>query len=259
MSTDELNVTPAVVTAVKQRRLAARQNSTPLQALVALATMQKPPRPVLNTVTGGEETALIGQIQQADIYDPVTTALRYVRDGLDAVALFTDADIYSRGMDDLTLLARGVNCPIVYQDYVLSEYHVIESRAAGASAVVAYTSHLEYANLRRVVSATQRWRMTAILQIAEEAAVELANPLSPHVIAAGREVWFDATHDLDLLANLRGRIPRHTRLMPLGSISRMSDLAAVIEIGVDAVVIDSPLLQNAGQISHIRDLLDERD
>lgn len=259
MSTDELNVTPAVVTAVKQRRLVTRQNNTPLQALVALAAMQKPPRPILNTVTMGDGLTLIGQIQQAGIYDPVTTALRYVRDGVEAVALFTDADIYSKGMDDLTLLARGVNSPIIVQDYVLSEYHVIESRAAGASAVVAYASHLEYATLRRVVSATQRWRMTSILQIPEESMIELAESLSPHVIAAGENAWFDPAHDLDLLANLRGMIPRHTRFMPLGGINRMSDLAAVLDIGVDAVVIDRALLQSAEQIAQIRALLDERE
>lgn len=259
MSTNEIALTPELITTAKQRRLAARQASTPLQAVVALASMQKQPPGVLNTVTRGERVTLIGQIRQADIYDPVTAALRYARDGIDAIALFTDDDVYSKGMDDLTLVTRGLDRPVLYQDYLLSEYHVAEARAAGAAAVIAWASLLERDTLRRVVSAAQRWRMTTILQVADADDLAYAPVLSPHVIAIGGHVDFDPLLDLDLLARLREDIPYNTRVMPLGCIHDADTLDAVLQTGVDAVIVGEALAGNARRIARTRELLDAAD
>lgn len=255
MSTDELTLTPELIMTAKQRRLAARQAGTPLQAVVALATMQKPPHAILNTVTRGDEILLIGQIRHGDIYDPVTAALRYARDNVDAIALFNDDRLYSKGMDDLTLVTRALNRPVLCQDYLLSEYHVAEARAAGASAVVAYASLLEQDTLRRVISAAQRWRMTTLLQVASEDDLAHAPQLSPHVIAIGQSPVFDPLLDLDRLAALRPAIPYNTRVMPLGCISDRETLDAVLDIGVDAVIVDEALAGDARRVSRTRDAL----
>lgn len=226
----------------KRQQLQLRQGKTPTAAVIALAEMQRRPFPVLNYVTGGEMVTLIGQVAYAETYDPVGTSLRFVRAGVDAIAFFTDRQVYGKGLDDLLLVSRGVKRPVVSLDYALNEYHVTEFRAAGAAALTLYASVLDNVALRKAVSVTQRWRMAAIVQIANREQLAFAESLSPHVISVGDPQHPDADHDLALLGELRPFIPRFTQVMPLHSLNTLSQVQQALEIGVDAILVSDMLI-----------------
>src|SRR5690606_4745573 len=101
MATKKLTPQLNTIIAAKRYYLAQRKAKTPLEAVRALASMQKRPSPILSTVAAEDEPAIIiGQIKHAPgfngnvVYDPVGTALRYIHRGVDAIALFTDQIIY---------------------------------------------------------------------------------------------------------------------------------------------------------------------
>src|SRR5215216_2682006 len=89
---------------VKRERLAKRKAATPMDAMRALAGMQKRPEPLLSTVTDDGHVLLFGQIRYGAAYDPVSLALSYAQAGLDGLALFTDDLVYDGGMNDLALI-----------------------------------------------------------------------------------------------------------------------------------------------------------
>lgn len=245
MATDKLEINANTIIAAKRRRVALRQDQVPINAIIALANMQKGSQSILTEVSMADDPVkVIGQIRHEDIYDPVAAALRYIRHGTDAIALFTDKKVYSKGMDDLTFISRGINIPIICQDYIINSYHVAEARAAGASAVVIYSDLLEYNQLRDVVSNTMRWRMTAIVQVNSEQQLADAALLSPHVIAVGSGQTFNKDTDLDTLRRLRPYIPYNTRVMPMGCLNNINTIKAVIDIGVDAITVDERLLNH---------------
>jgi indole-3-glycerol phosphate synthase len=242
----------------KKQYLAERQQKTPTAAVVALAEMQARPKPVLNIVTDGAQVTLIGQITLQDTYDPVAAALRYIRSGVDAVSFFTDQRVYRMGMDDLLLVTHGVrNFPVIAQNYVLDEYQVIETRAAGASGLVAYSAVLDRSNLRRVISLAHRWKMTAILQVSNAEEIAYATAVSPHVIGIGNgtDLYFDPERDLPLIRQLIPLVPFHTRMMALGCICTLEDAAAVVDLGVDAVIADETLIASPKYYEKLRALL----
>jgi len=256
MTTREIEIDVGTVVAAKRQYLAMRQEKTPKGAVIALADMQRRPNPVLNVVTEGDIT-LIGQVRHTETYDPVATALRYLRAGVDAVSLFTDKRIYTRGMDDLLLVSRGVQrTPVICQDYIINEYHVAEARAAGASAVVLYASVLEPMELRRVVSMAQRWKMSTLVQVSTEEEAMRAAELSPHVIAVGDDLFFKSERDLPLMEALRPLVPYNTRIMPVGCLKTLEDVAAVLEAGTAAIIVDDELLRPRHEYEQLRLMLE---
>jgi len=256
------NLVPTVETiiAAKRQYLAERKAKTPIEAVRALASMQKRPQPFLSTVTNDGRVVLVGQIFYAppdsgsDTYDPVSTALRYARARMDAVSLFTDSTIYQGGLDDLMLVSRAVSIPVISQDYILEEYQVVETRAAGASAVLLPSSVLDESLLRTLVSASQRNRMTAIVQVENEEAMEYALSLSPHVIglcATGD----DGRLDMDMLRQLRPMIPHHIRVMITTPLEAPDEVKAAVQLGVDAILIKESVLSDSDRIQRIQALL----
>lgn len=261
MTTNKLTPKLDVIIATKRYALKERRDKTPIEAVRALARMQNRPSPILSTVPGEDEPVIIiGQIkhtlsQQGQIvYDPVGTALRYIHRGVDAISLFTDEIIYENGLDDLMLVSGAAHVPVVSQDYVLDEYEVIEARAAGASALVLSAAVLDRATLRNLISDTQRNRMTAIVQVHNEAQLDYALSLSPHVIGLSSDDPLTPEIELDLEATrrMRAMIPGYIRVMVMEKLRTMAQVDEVASLGVDAVVVDETLLDAAQHAGNLR-------
>ena len=245
---------PESIVIAKREALAARKAKTPIEAIRALASMQKRPQPVLGTVTNGAQTVLIGQVchqTSAGAYDPVAAALRMLRAGFDALALFTDDTIYEGGLNDLTLVSRAVNVPVISQDYVVDEYQVVEARAAGASGLTVYANILDTTAQRLLVSATQRNRMTAIVQVGSENELSSALAISPQVIA----LHTGDPLNVDVLRRMREQIPLHIRTFISYPLSTLEEVQAVVTVRSDAVLISSTLSEQRGIVTALRQIL----
>ncbi|MBZ0282901.1 MAG: hypothetical protein K8L97_19330 [Anaerolineae bacterium] len=256
MATKELTPQLDVILAAKRQYLQERKAKTPIEAVRALASMQKRPQPVLSSVMQDAPVMLIGQIKYAPDteprrggYDPVASAVKLVKNGADAVALFTDETLYQGGLDDLVLVSRAVSVPVISQDYFLDEYQIVEARAAGASALMLRAGILEPSALRTLVSATQRNRMTAIVEVHNSAELEHALKLSPYVIGI---------HPRDFRAldggsgwRIRPLAPPNIRVMVTEGLKTIDEVQAAVSLGVDAVLIDEHLLDDATQVADL--------
>jgi indole-3-glycerol phosphate synthase len=261
MSTNKLTPRLETIVAAKRHTLKQRRAKTPIEAVRALASMQSRPNPILSTVPGpNDPIIIIGQVKHnlaqdgSVIYDPVGAALRYRSLGVDAVSLFTDEIIYENGVNDLMFVSRAVDIPVICQDYILDEYEVIEARAAGASALILSAAILDPVTLRRLISDTQRNRMTAIVEVHTVRQLERALTLSPHVIGISSDDPFtpQIELDLELTRRMRMMIPRHIRVMVLDNLSTMEHVRIVAELGVDAMMVDEHLIDVAQDAAQLR-------
>lgn len=234
------------ILSVKRALLDNRQLRTPQLALIALSDMRARPLPSLNMVYDNTPVMTIGYIPLAQTYDPVLQALRLIRAGADAVALFTDSRVYSKGLDDLLLVSLGVkNTPVIAFDYPLNEYHVIEMRASGASAVMLYAPIVTEVALKRMVSIALRVRMTTIIHAETPEQFDLAVKMGPHAISIGVGDYFvPHDHNQSLLAYARANKPYNMRLMFRPCIQTIPHLETVLDYGIEAVVLDEPLLKD---------------
>jgi len=257
-----------MVVQAKRQYVQERKTKTPIEAIRALASMQRRPQPILSTVTDDQHVLLIGQIRHSvvdvesakadtdgDSYDPVSSALQCVHKGVDGLALFTDETVYYGGLDDLVLVARAVNVPVITQDYILDEYQVIEARAAGAAALVLSAAVLEPGLLRSLLSATQRNRMTAIVQVHSREELDHALTISPLVIGISNIDLQTQQHDIEITLQLRPIIPGHIRVMVMDGIRSADDLKRLAHLSFDAIMVEDVLLEAQPNVAALRTLL----
>ncbi|MEL6270867.1 MAG: hypothetical protein AAFU54_07270 [Chloroflexota bacterium] len=235
----------------KQTQLKERKQKTSLEALRAVASMQNRPIPFLTHI--GSYTTIVGQIRYqmpmtgllSTRYDPVMQANQYVSAGVDAISIFTDTVIERNGLADITLVNEAMQhsqTPIISQDYVLDEYHVVEARAGGASVVILTSGIVTPAKLRNLTSAVHRNRMTAVVTVFNEQQIEEACTWSPQVIGLGGHSPLDHTIDLDHIRHLRARVPNGQRVMICNPVQRLEDIREAVSIGVDAITVNRQLL-----------------
>lgn len=238
----------------KRTHLAHRKAETPMEAMRALAGMQKRPQPILSTVTD-DGVLFFGQIRYGvPGYDPVAQALRYVRSGMDAVALFTDNALYEGGVNDLALLTRATDVPIVLQNYIFDEYQVIEARAAGAAAVTLIARLLEPGALRTLISATQRNRMSALVRVADERELATAIDFCPTGVEIGGRGGDADALDIDLIHRLYARVPSTMRVLLYNRLHTFAEAEALAPLQPDAVTISAELLAQPDALPRLREI-----
>jgi indole-3-glycerol phosphate synthase len=85
--------------------------------------------------------------------DPAATARDYERGGAVAVSVLTEQDFFDGSLDDLRVVREVVSLPILRKDFIVDQYQVYESAAAGADSlllIVAALDDASLAHLRRI-------------------------------------------------------------------------------------------------------------
>ena len=75
-----------------------------------------------------------GVLRQA--YDAVEIARGYSRAGAAAISVLTEPTFFDGSLEDLSAVRAAVPTPLLRKDFVVSEYQLLEARAAGADAVL---------------------------------------------------------------------------------------------------------------------------
>ena len=132
--------------------------------------------------------------------------------------------------------------PVISQDHIFDEYQVVEARAAGASGLVLDASLVDRATLRTLVSSTQRNRMTAIVRVAGEDALDAAIALSPQVILLALPLPRTAG-DVAACRRLRQRVPAHIRVMLDAPARTIEDVSMANKLGLHALLMPDELAQ----------------
>lgn len=251
--------------AYKRRQIAQRQAITPLDSLRALASMQARPLDVSSTLRENR-VALAAPVinvnpnpegesgRLVNIYDPVALARQLVARGAQMLVVPTD-ERQQGGLDHLTLVANAVDVPVVRQDIVLDEYQVVETRAAGGDGLFLNARLLEETAMRRLISATQRNRMTAIVEVSSMDELRAVLIHDPRVIAINNLDPLDGTADLDKTRRLLEQVPAHIAALSMGGLATPPDVARVAASGAEGLLVELALLSVAAMAATIRETL----
>jgi len=99
----------------------------------------------------------------------------YVRAGASGLSIITDMKFFGGSCDDL-ILARELNIiPILRKDFIIDEYQVIESKAAGADAVLLIAAALGRDQVFRLATLSHSLGMEVLLEVHSLDELEMMN------------------------------------------------------------------------------------
>jgi indole-3-glycerol phosphate synthase/phosphoribosylanthranilate isomerase len=88
--------------------------------------------------------------------DAASTARSYQACGAAGISVLTEEDHFGGSLDDLRTVREAVSLPILRKDFIVDEYQVYESAAAGADALLLIVAALDDESLARLLSLTER-------------------------------------------------------------------------------------------------------
>lgn len=251
------------IIAYKKMQVSQQQVLTPRQGLRALAGMQPRPedvsshirehRPTLIArITNPTTAAAAGTPPRA--YDPVALARRLVRQGAHGVVVTTDQRYHGGAVEDLMLISRAVDVPVIRDDYILDQYQVVETRAAGGDGLVLDIALLDDLLVRSLISVTQRNLMTSLVHVYNESDLNIVLKHEPRVIVLNNYDPRTGETDLSVTRRLRRHVPAHISTLSAGGLHTPDDILRVIS-DVEGVIVPQEMLLLPDTASVVRKLL----
>ncbi len=101
--------------------------------------------------------------------DAATMARGYVSAGAAAISVLTEENFFGGSLDDLRVVREAVSIPILRKDFIVDEFQVYESAAAGADALLLIVAVLDDETLARLRLITEdELGMDALVEVHTE-------------------------------------------------------------------------------------------
>jgi indole-3-glycerol phosphate synthase len=169
------------IVAAKRQEISRRKAVVPLEALKEkIAGQTSRPRNFFHAVTrdpvappAGKPLNLIAEIKKASPsagviradFDPVAIARAYAAGGADALSVLTDEPFFQGKLEYLQAVRQAVDLPILRKDFILDEYQVYESRAAGADAILLIAECLPISQMIDLQILASELNLTCLIEV----------------------------------------------------------------------------------------------
>jgi indole-3-glycerol phosphate synthase len=180
-------------------------------------------------------------------FDVEKLSTAYARGGAQALSVLTEREHFGGGLADLER-AAGAELPLLQKDFVLSEYQVLEGRAAGADAVLLISEALAAERARELARVALDLGMDVLYEAHDPANIRRVAGLAerdPERVLVGVNNRNLRTFEVTLetsLAALR-ELPRWLFVVAESGIRSGEDLRRLRDAGARAALVGETLMR----------------
>jgi len=247
------------IVAHKREELERLRADTPQAQLEAACRGRAPSLPFEAALraSGPGTVRLIAEVKKASpsrgtlnaALDPVAQARLYATSGAAAISVLTDQKYFRGALDDLVAVRAAVDVPLLRKEFILEEYQLWESRAAGADAVL-----LDDLALRDLHHAAKGIGLATLVEVHTVPELERALTLGAPVIGVNNRDLHTLETSLEPSLALLPRIPSaHTAVSESGIFTR-EDVQRVVSAGAQAVLVGEGLVRAQDVPAKVREL-----
>ena len=183
-------------------------------------------------------------------FDAVKLALTFADGGASAISCQTDSRFFQGRLEHLTAIKktfreRNIEIPILRNDFIYHPYQVLQSRVAGADAILLIMSLLGDATYRDLLQYTHQLGMEAVVEVHDETELERALRESPPLIGINNRDLRTFQVDADVTPRLLPHIPKDVLTVAESGIRSVSDVQRLQKLGIDAILVGESLLRQS--------------
>ena len=245
-----MSVLEEIVAGVRED-LAARQaalSTADLRAMLADAPPPRDPMPHLRAAG----SSVIAEVKRkspskgelADIPDPAALAKEYAAGGAAAISVLTERRRFGGSLDDLRAVRATIDIPVLRKDFIVTDYQLIEARAAGADLALLIVASLPGDELVRLHDLARDLGLTPLIEVHDEAETERAVELGAELIGVNARNLKTLAVDTDTFGRLAPLIPDDRVKVAESGIFGADDVRGFVAWGARAVLVGEALVKD---------------
>jgi indole-3-glycerol phosphate synthase len=170
-------------------------------------------------------------------YDPVAIAKAYEAAGAAAISVLTEPTFFDGAMEHLVAVRTAVELPILRKDFIVSEYQLLEAKAAGADAVLLIVAALRPVELKVLHDHARRYGLDALVEVHDEHELAIAIDAGARIVGVNNRNLRTLAVDLDASERLIARMPADVVAISESGLKSAADLMHLRQLGYRAFLI----------------------
>jgi indole-3-glycerol phosphate synthase len=172
-----------------------------------------------------------------ELYDPVAIAIGYAEAGAAAISVLTEPTFFDGSLDHLRAVRAAVDIPVLRKDFVVSEYQLLEAKAAGADAVLLIVAALRPAELKVLHDHARRHGLDVLVEVHDATELAIAIDAGARVIGVNNRNLRTLQVDVHASETLIARMPPEVIAVSESGLKTVADLARLKALGYRAFLM----------------------
>ena len=237
------------IIAARRRRIAEARASVPLANVRQAAEARSDFRDFAGALSG-EVLSVIAEVKKASPsrgllrpdFRPAEIAESYQQAGASAISVLTEEEFFQGSLNHLKSVRGSVRLPILRKDFIVDEYQVYESAAAGADALLLIVTALEDKDLKALLTLSERLHVAALVEVHTAGELERAIAAGARIIGVNNRNLSTLEVSLETSFRLREKIPPACLAVSESGIKSGADMEKLAKAGFNAVLIGEHLM-----------------
>lgn len=256
----------------KRREVADAKSSRPPDFVRHEAKLASAPRDfckaVLPAIRNPEAPIrLIAEIKKASPsagliradFDPVAIAETYESAGASAISVLTDRTYFQGDLSYIELIKQSVALPILRKDFIIDDYQVHESRAAGADAILLIASILSPQQIDKWSRLAIDLGMSSLIEVHNELELKAVLPYIDFerrtILGINNRDLKAQRTDLEVTRRLAELLPESMPFVTESGIATSEDVMRLRSQGAASMLVGETLMRSPDIESKMRELL----
>ena len=176
-------------------------------------------------------------------FDPVGIARAYAANGSAAMSVLCEPHKFLGGEAYLRAVRATVDTPIIYKDFLTTDYQIAAARAAGADACLLIAAVLDDVQLSHLLTPAHSFALTALVETHTDEEINRAVGLGVRLIGVNCRDLRTFKTDSALTAELIAKIPADVTRIGESGIKTHDDILKVKAAGADGFLIGTTLMR----------------
>lgn len=187
---------------------------------------------------------------------PAEIARLYEAGGAAAISVLTEGEHFRGSLADLLAVREAVALPVLRKDFIIDEYQIYESAAAGADALLLIVAALDDETLARFLRlAEDELKMDALVEVHTAEEMNRARACGAKLIGVNNRDLSSFKVSLDVSIQLAEAAPRDALLVSESGLRDARDIRLLRSHGYKGFLIGETLMRAADPAGMLRGLI----
>jgi indole-3-glycerol phosphate synthase len=177
-------------------------------------------------------------------YDPVGIAAGYASAGAAAISVLTEPTFFDGALEHLAAIRDRVATPLLRKDFIVSEYQLLEARAAGADAVLLIVAALTPGELISLSRQAAALGLDALVEVHDAGELTVAIDCGAAIIGVNNRNLRTLDVDVHASESLIAQLPADTIAVSESGLKQAADITRLIALGYHAFLIGERFMKD---------------
>ncbi|HEX7137612.1 MAG TPA: indole-3-glycerol phosphate synthase TrpC [Vicinamibacterales bacterium] len=188
-------------------------------------------------------------------YIPESIAKGYADAGAAAISVLTEPTFFDGSLEHLERVRSAVEIPVLRKDFIVSEYQLLESRAAGAAAVLLIVAALRPVELKVLHDHALRLGLDVLVEVHDATDLDIALDVGARIIGVNNRNLRTLEIDPATSEKLVGKIPSTVVRVSESGLKDSGDVRRLREMGYQAFLIGERFMTQPDPGEELRQFL----